>query len=90
MEGVEHLGQYVYEMTKAKVEALKNGDTGGDVRMAGTSGIAATGDEKVVPIGRDATTEEADVQPESALPAEVDGDKSGEPIKVDGSEEPLA
>lgn len=25
MEGVEHLGQYVYEMTKAKVEALKAG-----------------------------------------------------------------
>lgn len=23
MEGVEHLGKYVYEMTKAKVEALK-------------------------------------------------------------------
>lgn len=25
MEGVEHLGKYVYEMTKAKVEALKQG-----------------------------------------------------------------
>lgn len=25
MEGVEHLGQYVFEMTKAKVEALKAG-----------------------------------------------------------------
>ena len=25
MEGVEHLGQYVFEMTKAKVEALKRG-----------------------------------------------------------------
>ncbi|KAI9669711.1 MAG: hypothetical protein M1831_007407 [Alyxoria varia] len=25
MEGVEHLGQYVFEMTKAKVEALKTG-----------------------------------------------------------------
>ena len=25
MEGVEHLGQYVYEMTKAKIEALKAG-----------------------------------------------------------------
>jgi intron-binding protein aquarius len=36
MEGVEHLGKYVFEMTKAKVEALKAG--GGvlpsvDVRM---------------------------------------------------------
>jgi intron-binding protein aquarius len=26
MEGVEHLGQYVFEMTKAKVQALKAGD----------------------------------------------------------------
>ncbi len=26
MAGVEHLGQYVFEMTKAKVEALKRGD----------------------------------------------------------------
>lgn len=26
MEGVEHLGQYVYEMTQAKVEALKAAD----------------------------------------------------------------
>jgi intron-binding protein aquarius len=25
MEGVEHLGKYVFEMTKAKVEALKAG-----------------------------------------------------------------
>lgn len=25
MEGVEHLGQYVFEMTKAKVESLKEG-----------------------------------------------------------------
>lgn len=31
MEGVEHLGQYVYEMTKAKVEALRVG--GGEVKM---------------------------------------------------------
>jgi len=26
MEGVEHLGKYVYEMTNAKVEALKRGE----------------------------------------------------------------
>ena len=25
MDGVEHLGQYVFEMTQAKVEMLKNG-----------------------------------------------------------------
>lgn len=45
MEGVEHLGQYVYEMTKAKVEALKIGGgqlppTDGDVDM-----VTAPGDE---------------------------------------------
>lgn len=41
MEGVEHLGKYVFEMTKAKVEALKLGggvlrvmnETNGDVQM---------------------------------------------------------
>ncbi len=26
MEGVEHLGQYVFEMTQAKVEMLKKGN----------------------------------------------------------------
>ena len=26
MVGVEHLGQYVYEMTQAKIEALKRGE----------------------------------------------------------------
>ncbi len=26
MEGVEHLGQYVFEMTQAKVEMLKGGE----------------------------------------------------------------
>ncbi|KAF2280151.1 P-loop containing nucleoside triphosphate hydrolase protein [Westerdykella ornata] len=31
MEGVEHLGKYVYEMTKAKVEALKAG--GGEAQL---------------------------------------------------------
>lgn len=41
MEGVEHLGQYVFEMTKAKVEALKAGGgqlppANGDVKMANT------------------------------------------------------
>lgn len=44
MVGVEHLGQYVFEMTKAKVEALKGGgdaaarevvEGAGDVEMEG-------------------------------------------------------
>lgn len=38
MEGVEHLGQYVFEMTKAKVEALK---AGGGVLPP----VAQTGDD---------------------------------------------
>lgn len=33
MEGVEHLGQYVFEMTKAKVEAMKA--HGGQLSIAG-------------------------------------------------------
>lgn len=100
MEGVEHLGQYVYEMTKAKIEALKNGDAGGDVPMAGTAaGIAAAtaGDEDAVL----ATQDIADEMHEPAPPVKVDGaeaeepevvmkvdepDDVVEPIKVDGEE----
>jgi intron-binding protein aquarius len=44
MEGVEHLGQYVYEMTKAKVEALKRGEGNGDVSME-NGNEAVRGDE---------------------------------------------
>lgn len=50
MDGVEHLGQYVYEMTKAKVEALKAG--GGvlpqtqDVRMGDAQEVQADEDEE--------------------------------------------
>lgn len=48
MEGVEHLGQYVFEMTKAKVEALKAG--GGqlptrEVRMGGATEVVEDEDE---------------------------------------------
>lgn len=49
MEGVEHLGQYVFEMTQAKVEMLKRGrnivppqeaaiDHGKDEEMDGEGG----------------------------------------------------
>ncbi|KAF2473154.1 P-loop containing nucleoside triphosphate hydrolase protein [Lindgomyces ingoldianus] len=34
MEGVEHLGKYVYEMTNAKVEQLKAGGKKGNVQLA--------------------------------------------------------
>ncbi|KAL5412172.1 hypothetical protein PMIN06_009475 [Paraphaeosphaeria minitans] len=45
MEGVEHLGQYVFEMTKAKVEALKNG--GGEFLVANGEGMVINGDDVV-------------------------------------------
>lgn len=37
MEGVEHLGQYVFEMTQAKVEMLKNGESALPPKEAGVS-----------------------------------------------------
>lgn len=44
MDGVEHLGQYVFEMTKAKVEALKAG--GGQLQIAnGNAGAGNALDE---------------------------------------------
>lgn len=53
MQGVEHLGQYVYEMTKAKMEDLKRGDTGGganagrvDLMGNGGGGAAEEEDER--------------------------------------------
>lgn len=49
MEGVEHLGKYVYEMTKAKVEAMKAGGgalTDGE-KMDGVEGPA--GEDEDVP-----------------------------------------
>jgi hypothetical protein len=75
MEGVEHLGQYVYEMTKAKVEALKGGEVG-DVKMAGTKQIAGN-------------NEEVDEQIQDELLTRVDRDGPDEPIKIDGLEESL-
>ncbi|OAG08022.1 uncharacterized protein CC84DRAFT_1194383 [Paraphaeosphaeria sporulosa] len=45
MEGVEHLGQYVFEMTKAKVEALKNGS--GELVVANGEGMVVDGDDEV-------------------------------------------
>jgi intron-binding protein aquarius len=56
MEGVEHLGKYVFEMTKAKVEALKLGggalpvvrEENGDVNMAEADEDAAEREENVL------------------------------------------
>lgn len=44
MEGVEHLGQYVFEMTKAKVEALKSG--GGELTVANGERMVVDGDDE--------------------------------------------
>jgi intron-binding protein aquarius len=70
MEGVEHLGQYVYEMTKAKVEALKNGAMGGDVSMAGTGPVAGA--------------EEVDEHTEAAPSVQAASEGLGESITIDG------
>lgn len=67
MQDVEHLGRYVYEMTKAKVEAIKaNGgvmpSTAPEVQMAGANGIAPALEQD----------EEDDDRPENVLvPEEV-------------------
>ena len=52
MAGVEHLGQYVFEMTKAKVEAMKKGDKtvlqgAGDVVMEDDGERAGEDEEEV-------------------------------------------
>ncbi|KAK2742851.1 hypothetical protein FQN55_007635 [Onygenales sp. PD_40] len=56
MEGIEHLGQYVYEMTQAKIKAL---------------GVEGAVDEVMETIaeegGEEEEEEERDVQPESIL-----------------------
>jgi intron-binding protein aquarius len=44
MEGVEHLGRYVFEMTKAKVEALKAG--GGEVHAANGADVMVVDGEE--------------------------------------------
>lgn len=38
MTGVEHLGQYVYDMTQAKLDAIRAGES---VVLAGTDAVAA-------------------------------------------------
>jgi intron-binding protein aquarius len=76
MEGVEHLGKYVFEMTKAKVEALKLGggvlptlmeNGNGDVRMGG------------------AEDEDAAERQENVLIQEEDGEDGDD----DAAEEPV-
>ena len=61
MEGVEHMGQYVYAMQNAKFEALKKG--GGEVREVAIIDGAAGADE-----------DEDDVEDNVLLPEEVGDD----------------
>ena len=44
MEGVEHLGQYVFEMTQAKVEMLRRGE---NVLPPQEPGVGAVEDEEM-------------------------------------------
>ena len=59
MAGVEHLGQYVYEMTQAKVNQLKE-DSSGVVELAA---VTETEMQEAYTIG-DVDDEEAGVKPE--------------------------
>jgi intron-binding protein aquarius len=69
MEGVEHLGQYVFEMTKAKVEALKAG--GGEVVAVNA------GDAMVVDGEEDGDREENVIVEDEEEFAEEDADGDG-------------
>lgn len=53
MEGVEHLGQYVFEMTQVKLEMLKRGD---HILPPQQAGVGAVEDEKMD--GEDGVEEE--------------------------------
>ena len=65
MEGVEHLGKYVFEMTKAKVESLKQGAGSLPVAMNGNgNGVAEV----------HAVDEEDEDRPEKVLVKEEDMD----------------
>lgn len=44
MEGVEHLGQYVFEMTQAKVEMLKRGE---NILPPPEAGVGVVADEEM-------------------------------------------
>lgn len=69
MQGVEHLGQYVFEMTKAKVEALKAG--GGEMPGAVVegNGVVAGEDED------DADREEDVVVADEVADVDIDEDQ---------------
>lgn len=61
MEGVEHLGQYVFEMTKAKVEAIKKGE-GVLPPISGTRDEEMEDEEEGYPEDEGMADEEEDVE----------------------------
>ncbi|OAX85596.1 hypothetical protein ACJ72_00010 [Emergomyces africanus] len=65
MEGIEHLGQYVYEMTQAKVKALAEEGKELVAPMDADAVMATIGEEDEDE--EEAGDEERDVQPESIL-----------------------
>lgn len=68
MEGVEHLGKYVYEMTKAKVESLKAG--GAEPALGnGMEGVVQDGEDEDVDREEDVLIKEDD---DDAGPEEPD------------------
>ena len=66
MEGVEHLGKYVFEMTQAKVEALRQG--GEDLNAAPDTQMQDEEDEEVLEREQDVLIEE-DIGDEEGEPA---------------------
>ncbi|KAK1911703.1 hypothetical protein P3342_013007 [Pyrenophora teres f. teres] len=76
MQDVEHLGKYVYEMTKAKVEAMRF--NGGGVllpsREVNMGGVNANGVAKVDD-DEDVDREENVLIPEEVVPAFADEDE---------------
>ncbi len=58
MEGVEHLGQYVFQMTQAKVSSLRAQSTGNPALIAGAESSAA--DVEMVAVDDEPTAEDDD------------------------------
>ena len=64
MEGVEHLGQYVFEMTEAKVEMLKKGR---NVLPAQEDEVGLVEDKEMEGEGSEGKVEQAPDESESEL-----------------------
>lgn len=69
MEGTEHLGKYVYEMTLAKVEALKAAGGALPVVLEGDEAITTMDDDEDADRVEEVLVDDDDVGPEE--PEEV-------------------